>query len=379
MKKKMKKFEIFIRKIPWSFIGVLVALIFGILGIYSMVREKKPNILYEIINEANVLDVRKPLKDLSISFQGEDIQKENLNLRILTVRVENNGEVDILQGHYDAGDIWGVQVQNARVIEARLINSNSEYLKSKLNPNVIEDDKIKLNKIIFEKGKFFVLEILVIHEKALKPEIIPFGKIAGIDRIVLVKSWEEQEKQPFMTKLFYGNAFMHFLRFIFYVLVSIVIGVTLGLSASKFSAFINKRKSELRKREIIKVFGKDSLEVESKKKFLYEYYIKHGGENIKSLNELLKDKERLIYEVQTFEIDRKFSKKHGLIRQNLEIAPPSTEREFIRKAYYMQSPIQKLLEDGVITLGVDNKVNIEKEFKRALHELLKYLEVVEKK
>jgi len=270
-------------------------------------------------------------------------------------------------------------VQNARIIEARLINSNSEYIKSKLNPDVIEDDKIKLNKIIFEKGKFFVLELLVIHEKVLKPDIIPFGKIAGIDRIVIVKSWEEEEKETFMARLFYGNVFIHFLRFIGYFLVLIVIGVTFGLSASKFSALINKRKSELRKIEIIKAFGNASLQGKSKGKFLFEYYIKHGEENIKRLNELLKDKERLILDIKKFEVDRKFIEKHGLLRPDLETVTPSSEREFIRRAYYVESPIGKLVEDGVIKLGDANKVNIEKGFMRALDEFLKYLEVAEKK
>ena len=123
----MKKIEIFKEKIPWSIISVLLALVFGGFAIYSVVHEKKSNISYEIINEVNVLDVRKPLKDLKISFQEEDIQKENLNLRIFSVRVENNGEVDILQSQYDASEVWGIQVQNARIIEVRLINSNSYF------------------------------------------------------------------------------------------------------------------------------------------------------------------------------------------------------------------------------------------------------------
>ena len=60
-------------------------------------------------------------------------------------------------------DIWGIQVSNARIIEVRLINTNDDYLKLKLEPRIIEKDKIELNKVIFEKDKFFVLEILGLH------------------------------------------------------------------------------------------------------------------------------------------------------------------------------------------------------------------------
>jgi len=177
MKNESKKY---IKKIPWSLFGVVLTLVFGFFAVYSAFHERKPNILFEITNEINVLDIRKPLEELSISFMGEDIEKRNLNLRIFTVRIENNGEVDILQNHYDADDVWGIQVNHARIIEARFMDSNSDYLKSKINPNIIEENKIEFNKIIFEKGNYFIVEILVLHMKEEYPEVISIGKIAGI-------------------------------------------------------------------------------------------------------------------------------------------------------------------------------------------------------
>jgi len=374
----MKKIKIFKEKIAWSIMGVLLAIIFGGVTIYSVVHEKKPNISYEITNEANVLDVRKPLKDLSISFQGEDIQKENLNLRIYTIKVKNNGELDILQGQYDAGDIWGLELQNARIIEVRLINSNSEYLTTKLEPSLIESNKLKLNKIIFEKGKFFVLELLALHEKVLQPEIVAIGKIAGIDKNVTIKSWEDRE-ESFQEKVFYGNVFIHFIRFVIYLLSLIIVSVIAVLSVGGFDSLINKIKSRKRKEEIIKIFGDKALAEDKKEKLLYEFYIKGGGKEVKKLNELLKDKNRLLIKIQSYELFKKYAMEGIPLKLEPGEIPPPLYREDIKHALMMDSPVAKLVEKGVVSVGYNNKVIIKKEFKRVLNEFMKYLERVKKK
>ncbi len=372
----MKKIELHKENIPWPIIGVLLALIFGGFGIYAVVHEKKPNISYEIINEANVLDVRKPLKDLNIFFQGEDIQKEDLNLRIFSVRVENNGEMDILQGQYDAGDIWGIQVKNSRIIEVRLMNSNSEYLRTKLEPNLIQADKIKLNKVIFEKGKFFSLDILVLHEKNLKPEIIPVGKIAGIEKNMPIKSWDEKE-ESFLEKLFYGSAFIHFIRFIIYLLSLIIAGFIIGLSVSKFSDLKHERKKKLRRKEVINMFGASVMEEDTEEKLLYENYIDYGREGIKNLNELLKDENRLAFEIKRFELAKELGEANGGKKPVSELyIPPAREHEGY--SYILISPITKLVDKGILTIGANNKIIIKKEYKRAFDEFIKYLETTKK-
>lgn len=130
-------------------LALLATVLFGLLGVaiglYSLLHEKKPEISFEIISEANVFDVRKPLQDLTISFQNEDIQQKNLNLRILTVRIENKGEMDILQSHFDQNIAWGFQVTEGEIIdEVRLIDSNSEYLQSNLGPRIANRNSVEL-------------------------------------------------------------------------------------------------------------------------------------------------------------------------------------------------------------------------------------------
>ena len=368
----MKNIDTFKKNLLWSIISLLPVFVFGGFAIYFGLHEKKSNISYEIINEVNVLDVRKPLKDLKISFQEEDIQKENLSLRIFTVRVENNGEVDILQGQYDASEIWGMQVENSRIIEVRLINSNSKYLRAKLKPNIIQEDKIKLNKIIFEKGKFFILEILALHEKNLKPEIIPIGKIAGIEKNVPIKSWEKNEKS-FGEKLFYGSALIHLIRFIIYIVILIITSLFIGSILFGFSKLINKRIRKLRKNKIINVFGDKIFEEDNEKSFLYENYIEHGKKFIIWLDEFIMEKNIIVKTIKEYmNVYKNFNMKFPVI-ENLNFSNLfALDKKEI--SIYDLSPLAKLFDNDIFTIGENDKLIIKKEFKKTLNGLLRYIE-----
>ena len=97
-------------RFSWSFTGVVLALLFGAVAVYSVVHERRPSLVCEIDNQSDVLDLHRPLQDLKLAFRGQDIQQQNLNLRILTIRLVNRGGLDILQNQYDQEADWGLRV-----------------------------------------------------------------------------------------------------------------------------------------------------------------------------------------------------------------------------------------------------------------------------
>ena len=76
-----KTLQTFARSIYWSFVGVLLALA-GVLYIYfSEFVAKSPTVSYVIANETNVLDVRQPVSELQIFFDGQNISEQRMTLR----------------------------------------------------------------------------------------------------------------------------------------------------------------------------------------------------------------------------------------------------------------------------------------------------------
>ena len=46
--------------LPWTVGGVLIAIAFGVAGLYTGFHERRPDLAIEIVNEANVLDIHQP-------------------------------------------------------------------------------------------------------------------------------------------------------------------------------------------------------------------------------------------------------------------------------------------------------------------------------
>lgn len=361
------------RKLVLAVIGILLTIAFGTVALYAGFHETKPSISVVTTNQTNVLDVRKPLEDLSISFRGKNVQEENLNLLIFSVRVENDGQADILQSHYDRDDVWGIQVQNGEVIEARLIDSNSEYIKSNLNPQLSpEGNTIEFRKIIFDRRNFFTLEILVLHEKTQLPEIVPVGKIAGIDKVVATKFQAGEDEQGFVDQLFRGTVGVHAVRAILYFVTFIVGGVSIALVAIAITASYDTIRKAPRKREL-KRFWRHEPKIEvTKKKTLSNIYVERGLEGLRRTSELLEDAEKLGQRVREYDRLKRRLESRGVAHRDRVIREDASASTILRRVSLW--PVGDLLESGVVSRGKPNQVQIDTEFKKWLDRLLAYLE-----
>jgi hypothetical protein len=190
------------RATVWAIVGIIVTVIVAVPGIYFAMKSPKPSVRYSIVYESNVLDVHNPLKDLTILYRGEDLRAQKKNLRIIRVKVVNNGQVDIKQGDFDQTEPWGLQLKNAQLVETpRILESNSDYILSKLavtqTNNVIE-----FTKVIFEREKFFTLELQVLHDIGQTPELSVVGKIVGIEKQIVVRETTEKASPSFWGQVF---------------------------------------------------------------------------------------------------------------------------------------------------------------------------------
>ena len=371
--------------VNWTFVSLVLSILFFIVGIFFFLYEPKPNVTFEILNEANVLDIHKPLQGLSIFFQGNDIQRKKLNLRIFTIRIENSGKVNILQNNYDQGDIWGFQVIGAKIIEVRLLNSNDSYIESNLNPYIYSEDIVRFKKIVFDRRKFFTLEVLVLHEKDKLPNIIPLGKIAGIDKITPIKSWIEKERKTFWGELLYGSLIVHVVRFLVYFLLLVIFGLTIGLPLAGISSLLERRKKKSRRNQAEEILGKEALERHGK--IIIDNYISDGVEKLKDLKALLEDQEKIAKKV------KKYKKAKEIEKHLLEfkaIDPGSQDVVDVPDWYmnmmlreggyksYKDLPQFDFVKEGILRVGKGNKVVVDSKFKSALDKFIVELEAKNK-
>jgi len=335
------------KRFPWSFVGFAVGSLLGIaglaLGLYFGLHRSQARLSFEIANEVNVLDVRQPLVDLSIAFQGKDLQLANLNLRVFTVKVENSGEVDILQAQYDRDDLWGITVDQGKFIESRLVDTNSDYVRAQLSPEIVRPEFVRLNKIIFERNKYFTLDLLVLHSKEKTPEINLRGKIAGIDQTPTVRSWLLRGERSIWHAAFSGDVLVQVVRGIGYPAAAIVaIMVTtlmIALGSMVYSEAVEKTRRKTA-RPLLSTLTDVSPEVRDA---VLKYYVSTGSRGVAELDRLLSDPARL--KERMIKAEKAHEEYHRAIAE-----ADSMEEVVVRRRFRRTQDFGALVSSGVLKL-----------------------------
>ena len=260
---------------------------------YLALQQPEPGVAFETIGETNVLDPRRPLQDLNIVFRGQNVQEQNLNLRILTIRVANIGDVDILPSHYDQDDDWGMAFTNGKVIEARLIDANSDYLRSKVVPQYLSTDAVIFPKVIFEKAAFFVVEVLLLHSKNDSPSFSSIGKIAGIEDVTVLPRSLDRQEVSFTKELLQGSILIQLTRAIIYFVGSIVVLVGIVFALIGIGDGFNRVNRRRRRRRIRQSQTIRRIDEEDIKEFLISRYAANGDAWLKQLRRVLREPERI--------------------------------------------------------------------------------------
>jgi len=353
---------------------ILVTMYFG------AVFERKPNISLVVLNSTNVLDVHEPVKDLSILFRGEDIQKKNLNLRIITVKVENDGGIDILQTHYDMNDKWGVKITSGEIVEVRVVESNSKYIKSDLKPKLVKDEGlIELEKIIFDRGKYFVIEILVLHEKQTIPTILPFGKIAGIEEMEVSEMVGGSEKASFVKEVLSGSPLVHATRLfsyflLFWGIVGLIILSRFGILGLYKSGIKSSRRKEFRK--FLKEIGDPvMLQYPKQLEVLSAIFEIAGNNSVEKTKYFIEDISRITgYRLYLVEMHRKQARTvEELARQKSLDDADEAYRPIARKELLIENDIiVQLVRNEIVTEEEDENLVVDNEFKELLDKFIEY-------
>ena len=278
-----------------SFIGV-ASLVVGLFALYFGLREPEPGVTYEVIGDTNVLDLRRSLQDLNVVFRGQDIEKQNLSLRIITINVVNSGDVDILSIHFDQADDWGIQFGPSEVIEARVIDTSSAFLQSKLTFLSASRETVVFPKVNFDEGASFTVETLLLHPKEATPSISPVGKIAGINEIDVVQRPLPRQDVGFIAQLLQGSAVVHFVRTIAYYLSSIAISVGVILAIIEIQESLDRRKTNSRRRRVSQTKVINRIEEENVKQFLISQYESRGIDGLRELQKLINAPEAFEWE-----------------------------------------------------------------------------------
>lgn len=294
-------------KFAWSFLGFLMALIFGGISLYlGFVKETKPDLNFVVTADSSVLDIKENLGSLDVLYEGESLSKRKQDLRFITFKVINRGDSSILSSLYDANYPVGFNVVNGELAdEPKLLSASNTYLKEKLITTKKNNTSVSFSNVILEPTEFFEIKILVLHEVGKEPSIEAFGKIATINKIKVLRDFSPVNEQTFLEKTFGGGIYSNVVRLITYgfMLIFGVIGI--------FSAIDRFRdwREKGRKEKLVQTFKDyDSNKVTEKDNFFFDYYISKNTHRLKDIHYIMNTKDLIkdLLESKDVDIDGRY-------------------------------------------------------------------------
>lgn len=284
------------RKFAWSFIGVMLALIFGGTTIYSeFIEDKRPTLQFDVLTNTSVLDVREQLSNLNILFDGIDIRKQNLSLRVITTRIINNSSIDILKGHYDSNAPLGLHVSTGKVIKTELVGASNDYLREHLTIDARDDQTILFSSVILDAGQSFTLKLLVLHPKGQIPNLDAVGKIAGIKAIPVLEAFKDGDTESLVTVAFRGSFLVQVVRFFSYAFGGfLLLAVVLAAITIPIVVISNKLIERKRKKEVQEFKRITSAVLNESDEFIFTKYVNNGKYAIQTMHLLVTDARYLV-------------------------------------------------------------------------------------
>ncbi len=277
-----------------NFASKTILALLGIAGavvtIYAFLQEKTVDVRYEIIANTNVLDFNEDLSKLEVLYDSTNLKQTNENLRIVTIKVVNNGQEHLLNEFYDLNDPLGIEISSGAIIEKpELIQTSNDYLRRNLK-FTNSDNRITFPQIILESGEFFIIKLLILHKTKVIPNIQSYGKIAGQKRIEVVNSVDVKNEKGFWEKVYSGNIWTQLLRLIsYFIAVVIIIAIMLFLS----SKIDDKREKKHKIKMVTEFKNLKNYKYTRMDDAIFDRYKTSGFYDIRKMNTLLKDENEL--------------------------------------------------------------------------------------
>jgi len=236
------RFFRFLRHIDRKFsLGLIVGILFGAAGLYvALLYERRPHLTLDVFSNAAILDVKEELGGLEILFNGVDIQESNQTLRILLVRIVNDGQVDLTLDSFDGRDLPGFEVAPGQIVQPPdVAEASNAYLRENVQIRQVSPSVIRLSPVIIERGQHITVKVLLLVPKDTVPQIQPVGKVAGVTSIPVSASFARAATPPFLARAFSGDIGVHLARLLAYAFVGVVLliaGLVVGTPASDLLA-----------------------------------------------------------------------------------------------------------------------------------------------
>lgn len=363
------------KKFAWSFLGFLLAIIFGLIALYTeFLRDTSPVITYEIVSSTRVLDVREDVGDLSIIYNNEDIRKTKKTLSVMIIRVANHGRSPVLKTYYDNAAKIGLVITNGDIIKGEVIGASTKYLQENANISFTNPKTAEFSDVIIEPKESFDVKFLILSPENAPLAVSPKGKIAGVKQITMLDQASKQNTETFWWRVIAGSIWVQITRVPVYFFGFIITCACVVLPIILVSEFFEKRKR-------IKTIKQFEAYSEGKYKEInesvYSLYKETGLSMLLKIKNAVTDDEKFETFINTYKKKGKdFENSHEQdLSPSMLIAMDSTPHER-RRGLSPAIILKSLVEIGVVS-KVDDEFIKNSERVKSMEEFIDFAVIKE--
>jgi hypothetical protein len=234
----------------WSFLGFVLAACFGGLAIYTeFFKSRSAKLEYEVISNTPVLTTREEVPALKILYDNLDIRQTKQTLSVVSIRVRNTGDADILNGNYDERAPVGLDIGGGTILEPRIVAASNDYLRTNAGCKLKGPVSLDFVPIILERQEFYVVKFLVLHPDSTAVQVRPRGKVAGVRQITLTDSSTADQSPGLLATAIAGPPKVQLLRLVAYTVVFVVLAIAVvGSTASVGTWWTGRRRRRVVRR-----------------------------------------------------------------------------------------------------------------------------------
>lgn len=374
-----EKFSKVDQKFSWSFLGFIIGIIGIGFTIYTVFFfEKVPIIKYEIVSNTNVLDIKENVSRLDILFDSVSVKKTGKELRVITLKITNDGNENFNPDYFDNKFPLGFQIEGAKIVQKPdLLNFSNDYIRESIELIEKDHNKVFFSNIIIDQGEFFTIKTLTLSDQGVIPTIKPLGYVSGsgIPKLVEVVNETETSPKSFFRTLFYGNIGYHILRFIVYI---ITISLAVFVIAFPISEFQEAKEKKNKKKNVSKFKKNTKIEKELLVERVFEIYLESGESNLFRIKRIISQPENLIEYKKYLELSEKFNdfefsgfRNNPENKEDLHFEQKTHENDRLEDN---QTFIDELVKDQIIKLDGEKYI-VNKNFEKTLDEFIYFIKI----
>ena len=356
------------KRYGWSLLGFVLAAIFGTVSFYTeFVRDRRPQLRYEVVSDASVLDVKEQLGNLEIIYDGRDIKKAKQSLRVVVTRITNEGADDILIGSYDQRSPLGFRVSGGNLLRAEILSTSNDYLRQTLRIDAAAPDTALFTPVIIESGEWFTVKSLILHAEGSLPALQPVGKIAGVRGIRVVDSTQAAANPGFMVTAFSGGPWVQATRLLAYFFGFILLIVAVVAPTAAISSVFAKRR---RRKHVAEFKSLTKRALTERNEYIFERYIENDVPYLRMLQHASSDQQLLNREVQRHQRRRE---EFGDVWVESEVLMSSTEAphpQVFRRSF----AVEDMMKSGFI-FEREGRWYVDPELSATLNEFVQFLRI----